>query len=382
MVELPDVLQRRRGEIIIGIQRLRGPAGSGAGIGDFLYRLPEDRITEPVPGNGNEDGNPPDGAAVLEDDREPPAVRRIDNAALGRAAVQVVQVTVIHVSAGPYTGQVIRDKAGLGPVPFPLAGVDQEKDIFPVDLIQVGAFISQEIPGSIPDNDPVQAAFLRAAQVFLQLRETDIPVAVNDIDTAVIVEQQGAVVVDAFDILFGPGTFDALRGEEKSFRPFMRDEGGVETAGVIPQGSGPHAVAVNGLFILQDFAGGMLQGIIDIGADLPVDQVVGPENPGTGKEVHGCADHVVSVSDTDDVRIRIIHSGQGITAFRHCDRLHQAYSELLIPIMRTFARVVNDPLSETSLCQTHMTGKSSGKTKKRDSFLRESRGLNASDMNL
>ena len=278
--------------------------------------------------------------------------------------MQVVQVPVIDFTAGPYAGQVIRDKACLGPVPFPLTGVDQEKDIFPIDFIQVGSFISQEIPGSIPDNDPVQAAFFRTAQVFLQLCEADIPVAVDDIDSAVVIEQQGAVVIDPLDILFGPGTFDVLRGEEKSFRPFMGDEGSVEAAGMIPQGSSPHTVAVNGLFILQDFAGSVLQGIIDIGADLPVDQVMGSENPGTGKEVHGCADHVVSISDTDNIRIRIIHPGQGISAFRHCDRLHQAYSELLIPIMKTFARVVNDPLSGVSLCQTRRTGKSSGETKK------------------
>jgi hypothetical protein len=350
MVELPDVFQRRGSEVIIGIQRLRGPAGTGAGVGNILLRLSEDRITEPVPGNRNQDGNAPDGTTVLEDDGKPPAVRGVHDTALGRTAVQVVQVPVIDFTAGPDALQVIRDEAGLGPVPFPLAGVDQEEDIFSVDLIQVGSFITQEIPRGIPDNDPVQSAFLRSAQVFLQLREADIPVAVDDIDAAVIIEQQGTVVVDAVNILPGPGTLNVFRGKEKGLRPFMRDKGRVETAGVITQGGGPHTVAVNGLFSFQNLTGRVLQGVVDIGADLPVDQVMGPEDPGTGKEVHGCADHVVGVSDADDIRIRIIHAGQGIAAFSHCDRLRKAYSELLTLIMMAFPSVVNDSGSLTDNC--------------------------------
>ena len=76
-------------------------------------------------------------------------------------------------------------------------------------------------------------------------------------------------------------------------------------------------MAVDGLFAFQDLARGMLQGIVEIRTDFPVDQVVGPQDSGSGKEVHGRADHVVGVSDTDDIRIRIIHTGQGVKAFRH-----------------------------------------------------------------
>ena len=317
MVELPDVLQRGGSEIVAVIQGLRGPAGADAGIGDLLCRLAEDRVAEPVPGDGDEYGNPADRAAVLEDYGEPSAVRRIHNAALGRPAAEAVQVAVINVAPGPDAVQAVRHEAGLGPVPFPLAGVNQEEDIFTVDLIEMGTFISQEFARSVPDDDPVQAAFLRSGKVRFQFCQMNIPVAVDDIDPAVVVEEQGAVVVDPFDILFRPGAFDILRREQKGFRPLVGDESHIEAAGVIPERRGPHAVAVDRLSAFQDLARGVLQEVIDIGADLPVDQVVRPKDHGARKEVHGRADHVVGVSDTDYIRIRIIHTGQGIEAFLH-----------------------------------------------------------------
>ena len=81
----------------------------------------EDRIAKAVPGNRNQDGNSSDSAAVLEDHGEPSSVRRVHDAALGRAAVQAVQVAVIYLAAGPDAVQVVRDETGLGAEPFPLA---------------------------------------------------------------------------------------------------------------------------------------------------------------------------------------------------------------------------------------------------------------------
>ena len=192
--------------------------------------------------------------------------------------------------------------------------MDHQEDILLVDFVDVGAFIPEEIPRGIPDDDPVQTALLRAAEVFAQLRQADIPVAVHDIHPAVLIEQQGGIVVDSPDILLFPGTFDAVRREEEGFRPLMGDEDRIEPAVVVPQGSRPHAVAVGGLLPFQDFPGRMLQGFIQVCADFPADEVMGSEDHSTGEEMHGRTDHVIRIADPDDIRIRVIHSREGIEA--------------------------------------------------------------------
>ena len=120
MVELPERIQLFIRKVVVRIQRFRGPARTGGIIHDFLCHVPENRISEPVPGYGNQYRNPPRSAPVLEQHSKPPAVRRIHNPALGRAAVHPVQVHCQHVSAGPDAFQVVRDKAGLRPEPLPL----------------------------------------------------------------------------------------------------------------------------------------------------------------------------------------------------------------------------------------------------------------------
>ena len=202
--------------------------------------------------------------------------------------------------------------------------MDQEEDIFPVDFIEVGTFIPQRAARRVPENDPVDAARLRTGNVLLQLCQADIPVAVDDIDPPVVIKEQGRIVINSINILLCPGALDVFRREKKGLRPLVGDEDDIKPAGAVPERSGPHAVAVGRLFPLQRFARGMLQRFVEIGADLPADQVVGPEDDGAGEKVHGGADHVVCVSDADDVRIRIVHPGQGIEAFCHCDRLRLA----------------------------------------------------------
>ena len=102
-----------------------------------MLRFAEDRITEPVPCDRNEYRDPACRTAVLENHGKPSAVGCVDDTALGRSAVQAVQVSVLYVSASPDTFQIIRNEAGFSPVPFTLAGMNQEEDVFSVDLIKM-----------------------------------------------------------------------------------------------------------------------------------------------------------------------------------------------------------------------------------------------------
>ena len=181
----------------------------------------------------------------------------------------------------------------------------------------MGAFIPEGAFRNVPDDDPVQTAFLRAAEVFPQFGQADVPVAVNDVYPAVIIEQQGGIMVDPLNIRLFPGPLDAVRREKEGFRPLMGDENRIEPAVMIPEGRCPHAVTISRLFVFQDFTRGMLQGFIQVRADFPPDQVMGFQDDRAGKEMHGRTDHVIGIADADDVRIRIIHPGQGIEAGDH-----------------------------------------------------------------
>ena len=140
----------------------------------------------------------------------PISLRRIHDATLGNAAAAIPSVIAHHIPAGKLTLRGIRHKAGLRPPPRLSGHVNKENIILPINLIKMRSLIAQI--GIVPvfyDN-PVKSALLRPAEVRRKLRQMHLPVAIDNIHPAVIVKEQGIVMVEALDLALLPRSLNIL----------------------------------------------------------------------------------------------------------------------------------------------------------------------------
>ena len=81
-------------------------------------------------------------------------------------------------------------------------------------------------------------------------------------------------MVKAFDILFGPGSFNVFGLVEIGFFGVVGDKADIEYAVVVAQGCRPHALPIDVLSVHKVRCGGVLVRVKDVGSDLPVYQIV------------------------------------------------------------------------------------------------------------
>ena len=256
--------------------------------------------------HGHQYGNASHGAAVLEQDRIPLSVRRIDDTALCYAASEVSHIIVHHLAAGIFPVNTIRHKTAFRSAAGIPRDIDKENIILPVDLIDMRSFVAKIGIVAVSDDDLIDPAFLRSAQIRLQFRQMHFPVAIDDIHPAVIVEQNGIVVIKALDLVLLPRPLDPLRLIQIGLVCIIRHKNDVKRSVVIPQTRCPHPLSVDIFFPFQTLRRRGIQPFVHIGRMLPVHQIVRAQDLTSRHKIHRCAYHVVDLTHTDHIHIRII----------------------------------------------------------------------------
>ena len=94
-------------------------------------------------------------------------------------------------------------------------------------------------------------------------------------------------------------------------RLVIRGEIGVESAVMVAQGSGPLSSAVYCAF-LKAVARCFLYPVKDIADNLPVHKVFGMHDRCSRHQMHGGADEIEVVTDSDDIRVRAVRPNDRI----------------------------------------------------------------------
>ena len=168
----------------------------------------------------------------------------------------------------------------------------------------------------VADCQSVQSSLLRPAQITFQFRNVHILVPVGNVHSVVIVEKQGAVMIEALHIMLLPRSFHRLRCVEVGLVRIVCHKADIEFPLVIPQGRRPHALSVDALIPLKPLRRSTVEHIIHIGRVLPVTQVIGAQDFAAGHKMHRGADHIIGVFDSDDIHVRVVKACDGIDRFQ------------------------------------------------------------------
>ena len=171
------------------------------------------------------------------------------------------------------------------------------------------ALISKHGVVLIADDQTMNTAFLRSGKVCLKLCQIDVSVTIYDINSVIIVKQNGAVMIETFDIVFLPRSVNGRSCIQIGLLCIVSHKCYIESSLVITDTCGPHSFSVNALAIHKFLSGSAVQSIVHVCCMFPMLQVVGFQNLTTGHKVHGGTYHVISILYTDHIRIRIIHTG-------------------------------------------------------------------------
>ena len=164
----------------------------------------------------------------------------------------------------------------------------------------------------------LQAARLHVGQVALQLAQ--FARAVEHVDLAVVVEEEGGVVEVRRTRLQSPAL--GRVGRRIDIAPIglvVGREVEIELTVVVADGGGPLPASVSGTF-QQVVLGAVGQLVEHVADDFPVDQVLGLHHRRTRHEVHGGADHIKVVAHTNHIRIGDI--GPHHRVDKHCAVCH------------------------------------------------------------
>ena len=148
-------------------------------------------------------------------------------------------------------------------------------------------------------------------------------VSVDYVYAPVVVKQDRIVVIEASYLALFPWAVYILRAVEISLVSIICDKAYVEESFMISEARGPHALSVDIGAVLHPLGRCTVKSVIYVRGMLPVCQIVGAQDLAARHEVHGGADHVVSIADPYHIRVGIIRSGYGVSGG---DVLHMVFS--------------------------------------------------------
>ncbi|MFM1944596.1 MAG: hypothetical protein RI897_3578 [Verrucomicrobiota bacterium] len=118
---------------------------------------------------------------------------------------------------------------------------------------------------------------------------------------------------------FGPGAlFDVLGGVDVGSAGGAGEGCDVEGALVVAEAAGPGACAVGVFAVLEVQGVDILEGIVGVAGEFPVDQVVGFHDGESRGHVHGGAAHVVGVANADHGHVGDIGMDDGVAGLAGC----------------------------------------------------------------
>ena len=124
-------------------------------------------------------------------------------------------------------------------------------------------------------------------------------------------------MIKAFDTMLLPGSFHSRRGIEISLSCIVGHKTDIKDPFVIAQTGGPHTLAVAIGLPFQRLPGRTVQPVIDIDYMLPVHKIIRTQYLTTRHKMHGCAHHIIGIPNSDDIRVRIVQSGNRICYSNH-----------------------------------------------------------------
>ncbi len=270
-----------------------------------------------LPGDGDEVGDASDCAVVTEEVGEPLSVGGIDESALGDAFI--LEGDAAFVGAGDGIAAMDEDRAHASAGPG-----DIEKVIVAVDFEELGAFGGEACGAGgygrgVGDDDLVEAVGLDAGEVGFEFDETEVAGAVEHVGAVVVVEEERVIVERGFQGGFGPGAlFDVLGGVDVGSAGGAGEGCDVERALVVAEAAGPGAGAV-AVFSVGEFESvDILEGIVGVAGEFPIDEVVGFHDGESRGHVHGGAAHVVGVANADHGHVGDIGMDDGVAGLTGC----------------------------------------------------------------
>ena len=325
VIPLPDRVELRSVEVVaadkgrlglLQVPRVRLDPGIGR-FAEIAWQADERELV--VPGDRDQGDQAADAAVVLHDDAPPLAGGRVDDAALmqreSAAGIRIAgrdgEGPLVPAAAGAEAilrghsqglalhhafdlpGAVERGGPGDHLVGMP-AGDGGHVVVLAFDLVQVMAFAQA---GGVHRTAAIGEDF---GQFLVQFDDRGAAGAVNGVDLAIIVEQDGQVV-HAGQLVACPGAVGGRRTE--NLRAHAVDIGeNVKRAVMVADAGRPDALAVD-RSAFEAEPGSEVQTIDAVAGQLPVHQVPGVHHDQSRVHVHRRAGQVVVLADADDVGV-------------------------------------------------------------------------------
>ena len=163
------------------------------------------------PSDRNQYRNTPHCPSVLKQHCIPFPIRSVYNSSLGNSLITISHIIIQHIAACEFSFQRIRHETCLHPFPLFSQRVNKEQIVFTVYFIKMSTFITKAGMSFVLDNNSVDTAFFRTAQIRIQFLQTNVFVSRCYVDSVIIIKQNGTVMIKALDITLFPRSFDRRR---------------------------------------------------------------------------------------------------------------------------------------------------------------------------
>ena len=246
-------------------------------------------------------------AGIAEQKRIPLAIGSIENATLRNTVIREENSSCISAQ------EVLRTVNHFG-----TAGTvrprNREQIVFAVYLFHVRAFLLHDIAalaGRLVHAHAAEltatATSLHAASVVVQLHVANlVATAVEHPHGAIVIKEQRRVMVER-ELHFGPlATFHIGGLVQMSFARRVRRGQHVEKSLVVADARCPGALTVGILAAIQILLVIVGKRLVGITHSAPLRQIRALENRHARRKVHGRRDHVISIVNTDNGRVRAI----------------------------------------------------------------------------
>ena len=258
------------------------------------------------PCHGNEHRDSADAAVILEKQSVPLAVRCLDDAALCAAAAvgseAGIQNGLAFIGACDALAAVAKLDSAVAARPC-----DDEYIVIITDLLDMAALTGKVVQTGLEDG-LIDTAGLEAGHIGIELLDLDLAAAaVDEVISAVVIEQHGGIVVHAVDLAACPGAVLNIGGlVNVGLAGAVAAEEDIINAVLVAQAGCPLTVCIVVVIADKILLAAVCVGIVDVIADLPRNQVIRLHDRHARREEHGRADHVIGIADADNVLIRHI----------------------------------------------------------------------------